>query len=505
MDGESLWKAISTRSVDYPSLTEDIEVDVLIIGGGITGVTAAMQLSDFGKKVAIIEAHSIGGVTTSDSTGNLYIAIQPYYYTVVDKFGLEHAAQVAQSRRYAIDYIETQIKQNKIACQFQRRPWYAYTVGKCESLLQKEMETFKKMEVEVQSAPQLPFDLRYKTAMVMPNQARFNPMQYVISLAESVHKKGCDIYENTAAVSINEESNYCTVTTSKGKIVAKKVFLATHTPIGINATQAYTAPYRSYVLSAQLDIATYPEAHLWCLDNPRYSICTHAYKKETPGLFMVAGSHHKTGQGKDMQAHFLEIERYIKDNYPVTKTLYHWSAQHYHSADNLPYIGLAHRDSKRVYMATGYFADGLVYGTLAGVIIADFITKKNSSTYNLFQADRIKPLASINFVMKENLNVLSQYAQDLPIPEKKNFQSIKEGEGQVVEINRKKYAVSRDSKQNLHIVCAVCPHMKCVVNWNNAEQTWDCPCHGSRFTQEGAVIEGPAMSNLPRYDENDLK
>ena len=438
------------------------------------------------------------------STGNLYIAIQPYFQTIVKKFGLEHATHVAESRQFAINYIEKNIKANNIHCQFTYRPWYAYTEGEKETELERELETFKQMNVAAELTTELPFDLKFKKAMVVQNQARFNPMEYVISMAEKAAKKGCLIYENSPVNDIKEETTHCTVTTTNATITAKKVFMATHTPLGINLTQNFTAPYRSYVIAARLALAKYPEGHLWNLDNPRYSISTHAYKKAHPELLLVAGSHHKTGQGHDMKEHFTEIERFLHKNFLGVSISYQWSAQHYHAADSLPYIGLAHRHSKHLYMATGYFADGLIYGTLAGILIADLILHKNRSTHNYYKAQRITPDASMAFLVKENVNILAQYAKDLPLPEEKKFKHIKKGEGKVVEINRKKCAVSRDDKNQLHIVCAVCPHMKCIVSWNNAEQTWDCPCHGSRFKPTGEVIEGPAMTNLNKYTENNI-
>lgn len=495
MDTTSLWKTISTRSFNYPSLDKNIEVDVAIIGGGITGITAAAHLVRAGKKVVVIEADKIGGVTTGYSTGNLYVPVQPFYQNIESKFNFETAKIIAESRKFAIDYIEQNIKEKNIPCQFARRPWFGYTANHERISLDKEVKLIKRMGLEIEYVDELPLGFKFKKAVLMPNQARFNPLQYVISMAEHLAKQGCLIFENTRVTHV-EENQHCILHTANAKVTAKKVLMATHTPVGINATQMFTAPYRSYVVSVRLKDNQYPEGHFWDLDRPPHATCTHAVSGNKPELLMVAGSHHKVGQGGNMVSHYHELEKFLRDHFPVSEIAYQWSAQHYQSADNVPYIGLASRTSKHTYIATGYFADGLIYGTLAGIIIGDLILENINTLSETYQSNRFDPVASLAFLAKENTNVFIQYLKDLPQLKTKEFDDIKVGEGRVVEMNQEKCAVSRDQNNQLHIVSAVCTHMKCIVNWNNAEKTWDCPCHGSRFTQAGKVIEGPATTDL---------
>lgn len=492
----SLWEAISTRSSSYPMLSQEIEVDVAIIGCGITGITAASHLIKAGKKVAIIEANKIGGVTTGYSTGNLYIPVQSFYQNIYSKFDFETTQSIAHSRKFAIDYIEKNIKEKNIPCNFSRRPWYGYTADHERISLDKEVELFKKMDIPIEYVSELPLKFKFKKAVLMPNQARFNPLQYVISMAEDLAKQGCLIYEDTRVINI-DENEICTINTATAKVTAKKVLIATHTPIGINLTQLFTAPYRSYVVSISLKDNTYPEGHFWDLDRPPHATCTHAVSSNNnPELLMVAGSHHKVGQTQDTLAHYQELEKFLRDHFSVAEVKYQWSAQHYQSADNIPYIGLASRSAKHTYLATGYWADGLVYGTLAGIIIGDAILENKNPLTDVYQSNRFDPMASFAFLAKENINVFIQYLKDYPLLSSKNYDDIKPGEGKIVEINREKCGVSRDENNQLHIVSAVCTHMKCIVDWNNAEKTWDCPCHGSRFTQTGKVIEGPAQVDL---------
>lgn len=495
MDTQSLWEAISTRTITYPELSKDLEVDVAIIGGGITGITAASHLIKAGKKVAIIEAHKIGGVTTGYSTGNLYIETQPFYQHIVSKFDFETGKAIAHSRKFAIDFIEKNVKGKNINCNFSRRPWYGYTADHERISLDKEVELLKKMEIDIEYVNELPLAFKFKKAVLMRNQARFNPLQYVISMAEDLSKQGCMIFENTRVIDIDEKE-FCTLSTANAKIKAKKVLMATHTPVGINLSQMFTAPYRSYVVSVRVKDNHYPEGHFWDLDRPPHATCTHAVSGNDPELLMVAGSHHKVGQSKNTIEHFQELEKFLRDHFPVSEIAYQWSAQHYQSADNVPYIGLASRTAKHTYIATGYFADGLVYGTLAGIIIGDLILENKNPLTETYWSNRFDPIASLAFIAKENTNVFFEYLKDYPYCSVKNYDDIKPGEGKIVEINREKCAVSRDANNKLHIVSAVCTHMKCIVGWNNAERTWDCPCHGSRFTHSGKVIEGPAKTDL---------
>lgn len=200
MDTTPLWKAISEADKQeiYPPLNQNIEVDVAIIGGGITGITTALHLTNAGKKVAVLEANRIGEGTTGFSTGNLYIAVQPYYQNILSKFNLETAKVIAHSRKLAIDYIENNVQDKNISCNFSRRPWYLYTDNDNElSFLEKEVEVLKKTQVDIDYTISLPLSLKFKKAAIMPNQARFNPLKYVEGLANYLHKKNCFIFENT--------------------------------------------------------------------------------------------------------------------------------------------------------------------------------------------------------------------------------------------------------------------------------------------------------------------
>lgn len=500
MEHASLWALTTQKKLPHSSLHKDLKIDVAIVGGGITGMTAALELCEAGLSVAVIEMNEVGGGTTGYSTGNLYVPVQPYYQNIVAHFDITAAKSVAQSRQSAIDYIENKVNEHNIKCHFARRPWYIFTNNSEKlNVLNKEIETLKQLGIDISEETDLELPLQSKKAAKIANQARLNPMQYVVALAEVVKAKGGHIYEDTKVTSIDEKKDHCVLITSGGQIQAKNVFIATHTPIGINLAQVFTSASRSYVVAIKADTA-YPDAQWWDLDEPHHALSTHPSVNENPDVLMIAGSHHKTGQGENMQKHYQELLDYAQHTFPKCELAYQWSAQHYHSADSVPYIGLSNRFSKRTYIATGFFADGLVYGTLAGIIVANMIRQKSDVLSKTYQSNRFKPIASFPFLFKQNMDNFLQYIKDYAHKRPSQFDDLKKGEGKIVKLDGKKCAVSRDENNNLNIVSAVCTHMKCIVHWNNAESTWDCPCHGSRFTKEGKVIEGPAISNLEKIN-----
>lgn len=501
MNTRSLWEDITLKEEIYPTLKKKMTVDIAIIGGGITGLTAALELMRQGKTVVILEANQVGSGTTGNSTGNLYIPIQPYYHKLLNKFHLDTLKLVAQSRQKAIDYIENVVNTHNVSCNFTRRPMYFYASHQEElEFLQKETETLNLCGIKVDTldvTEKFPLKMPFITAARIDNQARFNPRQYVVTLAKHLQQQGCLIFENSRVVMIEEKNNQCIFKTEEGTVVAKYGIIATHTPIGINPIQLYTAAYRSYVVAVKLLEDNYPDMNCWNLTTPHYAMSTHSMSKDKVDLLLVAGSHHKTGQSNNTQSHFEELEKYLKKTFAVKEIKYRWSAQHYHAADGLPYIGNALR-YKNIFEATGFFADGLVYGTMAGVLLADKINKKSNALEAPLNSKRHDFFASVGFLIKENFNTFLQYLKDMPAfnAHQQQFNTIPMGDAKVYVINGEKCGIYKDHNQKLHVVSAVCTHMKCIVHWNSAEKTWDCPCHGSRFTHEGIVIEGPAQENL---------
>lgn len=510
METNSFWKAITPDRPEFGALQGDFEADVAIVGGGITGITAALQLTEAGKKVVILESRRISGGVTGWSTGNLYIPVGPNYSAIKSARDFETAKTVATARATAIDFMEKQIRDKNISCEFARRPWYNFTsTEKKIKDIEKEAEIFRDMGFDVQEITESPIpNSEVLNGFKMDGAARFNPMAYTVSLASYLAEKGCTIFENTKVTDIVEKDGYCILTTTGGKIRAGKMILATHIPLGIHSVQTLAAPYRSYVVAVKLNQGIYPEAYIWHEEEEHHAITTHATQGNVPDILMVAGRHHKTGQADEQnyKANFEKLEAFLRKKYDVASVEYTWSSQHYRSGDFVPYIGLTDNGWKNTYIATGYYADGLTYGTVAGILLSDMILEKENPWLKAFDSTRSNTLSSIGQFLKENINVAGQYLKDLPgKAQASHFSDVQPGEGKTVSVNGEKYACYRDETNKLHVVSAVCTHMKCIVNWNNAEKTWDCPCHGSRFMTDGSVIEGPAISNLPAVEVDESK
>ncbi|MDO6391546.1 FAD-dependent oxidoreductase [Pontibacter sp. BT731] len=503
METQSFWEATTPQRPDYPTLDGGLRVDVAIIGGGITGITAAHQLAKAGKRVAVLEARRVGGGTTGWSTGNLYVPVGPYFHHIAKTRSQEVASTVAQARFTALNFIEQHAQQYSIDCHFARRPWYFFTQEEdMVSNIEKEAEALQQAGMATEFVTQVP-GLRFDSvqrAVRMDGQARFHPLRYVLGLAKAVTQMGGQIYEHTTVLDLKEEEDHCLLKTTHGTVTCNQMIIATHIPIGIHSVQTVAAPYRSYVVAMRLKSGAYPDAYYWHNDKTHHAITTHSTDSMELDMLMIAGNHHKTGQAshQEYQHYFNELEAYARQHFDIASVEFRWSAQHYRSGDGVPYIGLTHKSAKRTYIATGFYADGLTYGTVAGIQLADTIAGEGSPWLEAFDATRGTNLSTAGEFIKENANVAAQYLKDIPAGQASHFSDIGPGEGKTIEVDSEKLAVYRDEHSQLHVCSAVCTHMKCIVNWNNAEKTWDCPCHGSRFMIDGSVIEGPAILNLER-------
>ncbi len=498
LNTSSLWKVLTPKNIHFPALDQNIEVDVAIVGGGITGLLTAYLLIQAGKKVAVLEKDDIAENTTGYSTGNLYVPVQPFYQNVCKHFNLETVKSVIQSRQAAIDFIERLVLEHKIECHFERRPWYLHTNDKNKiKFIEKEAEIFSKANCQIADKNlELPF--AFQKAIRMDNQGRINPMKFTLQVASILKDKGCLIYENTPVLKFEETHDHCSLLTPNNKIRAHKIVLATHVPLGINGKQMLLGPYRSYVVAAKLEKNQSFNGNYWDVESPHHAISTHSAGATMDiDILAIAGRHHKTGQFKNTLKNFKELEKYLYTIFKIDKVEYHWSAQHYQSADSLPYIGLLSSNYHHIYMATGFFADGLVYGAVSSMIIADLMMHRSNLWHEVFDSTRFTPMASAPSFIKENSNVFIQYMKDFPGKcDTRSQKDIHYGEGKIIESKGEKIAAYRDMNGTLYSVSAVCTHMKGIVEWNSAEKTWDCPCHGSRFTPEGKVIEGPALKPL---------
>jgi glycine/D-amino acid oxidase-like deaminating enzyme/nitrite reductase/ring-hydroxylating ferredoxin subunit len=491
----SIWEDAVSQLRKYDQLTSNIEADVVILGGGITGMTCAHLLSRSGQRVVLLEALSIGKGTTGYSTGNLYQPVSGRLFRVLDGYDAETARKVVESRADAMKLVSDIVAANNIACDLRTVPWWLYAVDdETRGEVEKERDALRKSGIAVSEEKMTPIGIAPSIAIRIEAQMQFNPYEYVVRLAEASASDACRIYENSAVTEIEAHDDHVTVRTAEGAVRARYAIHATHTPKGTHKVHTSTAPYREYAVAATLD-GPLPEPGIcWSTQVSAKSIRTYEVRGKQHILCM--GSVHKVGQEESAEGAYQAIEAYLKKHFPVTQITHRWSAQGYRSSDQLPLIGEL-GPHKNVFMATGFRTDGLTYGTLAAMILTDRINGKENRWWHLYHTDRGNLLTAAKDFIKENVNVAAQYISDMPGKgDVASLEEIPPGEGRVVTIDGEKCGVYRDPSGALSAVSAVCTHMACIVEWNNAEETWDCPCHGSRFARNGAVLEGPAMKPL---------
>jgi glycine/D-amino acid oxidase-like deaminating enzyme/nitrite reductase/ring-hydroxylating ferredoxin subunit len=492
-----LWDATTHETVEYPSLAEDMRVDVAIIGAGITGISAAYNLSRQGKNVVVLESGQVGMGTTGSSTGNLYVPTGQFH-KILSRHGEDVLLDVVLSRAAALTFIEDRIEEFGINCGFVRVPWnYFATTRKSSKEIEKEFETVKKSGLNARDTPLPGFPFGLSSLVCVEMQAQFNPLQYVKQLAESIISDNCRIFEDTRVINIHEYDP-CYVETAGGTVKADKVIQATHTPKGVYMVHAQMEVFREYAVAVRLKENYPPPGIFWALDGKdKYSIRT--YSDMTGDFLIVLGDTRKTGHKKLTEESFAKVFDFIKRHFLVEEISYLWAAQNYTPADYLPYIGTSPLEAN-VYIATGFSADGLIYGTAAANIISDLILERHNAWAKTFDPKRFNPKASAAKTLKENVNVTTHLVKEYIFnASTEDLGGLKHDEGKIVELTNDKAAAYMDTEGHLHLVSAKCPHMGCIVQWNSGEKSWDCPCHGSRFTVDGTFIEGPAFGDLTKY------
>lgn len=480
---------------EYPTISSDLQADVAIIGGGITGITAGYLLAKQGKRVVIAEAHHIAKGATGNSTGNLYATVgNKGLHAVEKKFDKDTLAEVVKARGEAMNFIARLVEEHQIDCDFKRVSWnlFSETDGN-ENFIEKEEKAATDSGLEV--IREVDFPVNVKEGFRVDRQAQFNPYRYVVALAEKASELGCQIFENSKVEKVEEKDGKVFVHTASGTITASHAIMATHTPKGIHILQTLLGPYREYAVAVTLNGEYPPDGIYWDYrKSEHYSMRT--YNSAKGKVLLVLGETHKVGQKENNEECFQILEEFLRSRFPVNEVKYQWAAQQYKPADTLPYIGRTEKGSN-VFLATGFAADGLTYGTLAAMILSDEISGMENQYYKVFDSLRHNPMASAGEFLKENLNVAAKFVADSIFKgDKKEFDEVSSGQGKVLIVDGKKCAVYRSENGQLHVVSAICPHMGCVVNWNSSETSWDCPCHGSRFDVDGTVIEGPAYGDL---------
>ena len=497
----------STPAPKFSALKEDIAVDVLVVGAGITGITAAYLLKRAGYNVALVDKNRCLSGDTSYTTAHLTCVTDTPLSELVKNFGRDHAQAVWDAQLAAIDTIDRIVWREQIKCQFDWAPGYLYNRPDQQALdLQKEADLAAELGFDADLVTRAP--VVNAPAVRYDNQAKFHPRKYLIALLRLLSSgKGCHVFESTEVDEI--EGTPITATMKDGhRIHCEHVLIATHVPLQgksglLPATvlQSKLAPYSSYVIGGWVPRGTVPEALYWDTGDPYDYL--RVDRRHDHDFVIFGGEDHKTGQVEETTECFNRVEKRLKKLLPDIAITNRWSGQVIETNDGLPYIG---ETSERQYVATGFSGNGMTFGTLSAMMFADHVTGEKNPWAELFDAGRTKIKGGLWNYLKENKDYPYYLIRDrFAGPDGKSLRAVKRGHGEIVEVNGKPAAVYRGLDSQIYVRSAVCTHMGCYVHFNEAEHTWDCPCHGSRFKTNGDVIGGPAEAPLAAIETQEKK
>ncbi|WP_034869637.1 FAD-dependent oxidoreductase [Clostridium lundense] len=496
---------ISSSTTDYPILDHDINVDVAIIGGGIVGITSAFLLKRKGLKVAIIEANKIAHGTTGHTTAKITSQHDLIYDNMLKKIGEEKARQYAEANESAIHFIANLVKEKNIDCDFSWRPAYIYTQS--DEYIQKiesEVEAASRLGIKASYLDKVPLPFNIKAAVRFDDQAQFHPLKYLFTLAKEIPGDGSYIFEHTKVVDVDDNNNKdCVILTNQDKKVsASKVIVASHFPCydGLGMYFARMYAEKSYVLGVKIK-EPFPDGMFIAAEKSGHSLRSQKYNDSE--IILVGGEPHKTGSEKNTNVHYENLADFAKTTLNLESILFRWSTQDCITVDNIPYIGYLTSKTSNILVATGFGKWGMTSGTASAMILTDIITKGESSWQEVYNPSRFD-ISSIPKLASINLDVASTLLEGkiMPIP---NDVKINNGEAKVISVDGERVGAYRDENGKLHIVDITCTHLGCELVWNEAEKTWDCPCHGSRFTYDGDNVEGPAFNHLKYQGEGHNK
>lgn len=524
----SLWIAnANEKKKTYKSLQEDKYADVCIIGGGLTGLTTAYYLSKAGKNVIVLEKDKIGNHTTGNTTGKITSQHGLFYDYLIKSVGIEKAKQYLEANEQAITNIEKIINDEKIECDFERMDNFVFTQNK--NYVQKikdEVEAVKKLgfnatfttnievplnikennkveqakeEIVGKSSDDICISKEVLGAIKFPNQAQFNSYKYIIGLANKIEENKGEIYEYSKVIDIKGEDDIYVIETKDAKVKAEYVVIASHYPI-INFPGFYFMKMyqeTSYLIAVETNKELFKGMYINA-EEPSISLRTATYNGKR--ILLVGGMNHKTGAKIDLRNAYEKLEKVAKRIYPDSQVLFRWNTQDCITLDKIPYIGEFSNFMPNVYVGTGYKKWGITSSNVAANIITDKILYKENKYEEVFNSKRLKPIKNY----KELGNMLKEVSYSLLInklrKEDELIKNINKGEGKIVEIEGKKVGIYKDKEENIYAVKPYCTHLGCELSWNNLDNTWDCPCHGSKFAYDGKNIYDPAIKSLERIN-----
>jgi len=498
----SLWQESVDEYLSANKIDSSVIYDVVIVGGGITGISTAFHLQKAGMNCLVLEAHELCFGTTGGTTAHINSLLDTPYSTIEKKFSKEKSKLVAASVKEAVNTIRETIERYGIDCDFKTTTATLFAkTDKQKEELDKISEATTDAGVKNEFINEISIPIKFLKAMQVSEQAKFNPVRYVHGLAREFEKAGGTILQQCRVIAADENENV-TIETAKGKCVGKFLIYATHIPPGVNLLHFRCVPMRSYAMAVILKNDHYPDDLLYDMYEP-YNYYR-SQKIDGKKYFIVGGNDHKTAHEENQEYCFLKLESHIRRYFEIKEIAYKWSSQYYESPDGLPYIGQLPGHSK-ILTATGFGGNGMPYSTVAALLLTKMICNEDSQYKDLYDPNRLKPVAGFSNFVNHNADVVKQFASKwFSTNDLHQLAELATGEGKIVKFKDEKIAIYKDESCGIHALHPTCTHVGCEVKWNNAELTWDCPCHGARYSYDGRVLNGPAVKNLAKVSVREL-
>lgn len=484
---------------NFASLSENIKCDAAVVGGGISGLTTAMLLREANQDVVLIEMNALRSGTTAFSTGHLDNYYDQEYCKLIKHYGEDSAKKVIHAKADAINFIENISSKYNIECDFKRIPGYLYSENeKDNKIIEDEHNCALKIGVEASIEEDKAMAFGEFKSMKLQNQGRFSPVLYANGLAKAFLSSGGRIFEHTIMKEFEEKDGKVLITTPGGTIEAGKLVLAGHTSLtGKLNIQPRIYPMLSFAVGIEIEDEI-EDALYWDTDVPYHY--TRIASAEQPNILIIGGADYHVGSKADSKECFDYLREYANQRYKVKDIRYYWCSEYFESADWLPYAGFV-PGSENVLVLAAYSGDGLTFGTASARLVSDLILKKENSLSSIFEPSRVKLLLSMPKLTKEMGHVIKHFIGDRIFNYEEDLEKLGPEEGMLMRVKSQTSAVYKDKDGKAHVFSASCRHMGCIVQRNNNEQSWDCPCHGGRYDSLGNVIAGPPREGLKKIEE----